>query len=68
MLSVGLGFLGLLALGNASMWDDCLLGYLRYLACGSFEHFALQRAWVLLDVCLVSLLPVERNWVAEWNL
>ena len=56
LLSVGLGFLGLLAHGNASMWDDCLLGYLRYLACGPSEHFALQRAWGLLDVCLVSLL------------
>ena len=35
--------LGPLAVGKASMWDDCLLVSLRYLACGPSELFALQR-------------------------
>ena len=41
------GFVGHFALGEALMWDDCLLGSLRYLACGLPEHFALQKAWGL---------------------
>ena len=51
----GLGFLGCylvpcalywapFVFGEASIWDDCLLGSLRYVACGISEHFALQEA------------------------
>ena len=66
MLS-GVGFLGhILLLGRLRCGMDCLLGSLRCMACRPSEHFALQRAWSLWDVCLVGL-PVEGNLGAEWN-
>ena len=55
-------FLAFCSQEGIDVGEDGLLGSLGCMACGPFEHFALQKAWGPLGVRLVGL-QGEGNWV-----